>query len=483
MLGALALAACVALGLGTSAYAQDYPNRSVRIVIAFSPGGTIDVLGRILAQKLTEAWGQTVLVENRAGGSGNIGAVAAAQAAPDGYTLHLGAQSLAVNVTLSPLAGFDPVQDFEPIMLVAGAQDILLVPPNSPFKSVKDARRLRQGPSGQADLRHHQQRVEQSSRDGAAEQADRHPDAAGALHPVVAHGHRPDGGAHRPSVPDHRRPCRQRHVRPRARACGLGPRPRAASCPMCRRLLESGIKFDEEASWYALFAPKGTPKDIVAKINRDMERILALPDMKEREANLGFRMIGGPPERLSDIPQAGNHQMGRGREQPAIQVRWEVERLGMTLPSLARHRRRRALRLCRHSCERLGAELSGTVGQDHHRVFCRRHGRHAWTHRRAEAERALGSVGGGRESRRRWRQHRRGGGGASRARRLHAAFRRAIARGQRVARAGPGLRSGARLRADHAGGERAGHPDGAAELAVQDAEGAGRPRQGQSERR
>src|SRR5262245_46048488 len=94
--------------------AQSYPERPVRMIIAFPAGGTIDTLGRILAQKLNEAWGQNVVIENRAGAGGNIGAAAAAQAAPDGYTLHFGAQTLAVNVTIAPYQNLDPVKDFEP---------------------------------------------------------------------------------------------------------------------------------------------------------------------------------------------------------------------------------------------------------------------------------------------------------------------------------------------------------------------------------
>jgi tripartite-type tricarboxylate transporter receptor subunit TctC len=127
-----------ALASITPASAQSYPDRSVRIIIAFAAGGTIDTLGRIVAQKLSEAWGQSVFVENRPGASGNIGAAAAAQAPPDGYTLHLGGQVLAVNVTLAPMKGLDPVKDFEPIMWIATAQDVLMVPPQSPFRSVKD---------------------------------------------------------------------------------------------------------------------------------------------------------------------------------------------------------------------------------------------------------------------------------------------------------------------------------------------------------
>jgi tripartite-type tricarboxylate transporter receptor subunit TctC len=135
---ALIAAGLAVSGLQTNVAAQGYPERPVRLLIAFPAGGTIDTLGRILAQKLTEAWGQNVVIENRPGAGGNIGAAAAVKSAPDGYTLHLGAQTLAVNVTLQPSTEFDPVKDFEPIMLVATAQDVLLVPPNSPFRSVKE---------------------------------------------------------------------------------------------------------------------------------------------------------------------------------------------------------------------------------------------------------------------------------------------------------------------------------------------------------
>ncbi len=127
-----------ALTLTQPAGAQSYPNKPVRLVIAFPAGGSIDTLGRILAGKLSEDWGQNVVVENRPGAGGNLGAAAAAQAAPDGYTLHLGAQTLAVNVTIAPHQGFDPVRDFEPIMLVATAQDVLMVAPSAPYRTVQD---------------------------------------------------------------------------------------------------------------------------------------------------------------------------------------------------------------------------------------------------------------------------------------------------------------------------------------------------------
>jgi tripartite-type tricarboxylate transporter receptor subunit TctC len=137
-LAALVVAGGLLLAGNAIAAAQDYPNRPVKIVIAFSPSGAIDVLGRFIADHLSKMWGQQVIVENRPGGSGNIGAAAASAAPPDGYTLHFGAQTLAVNVTLSPTTAFDPVTSFEPIMLVATAQEVFTVAKQTPFMSITD---------------------------------------------------------------------------------------------------------------------------------------------------------------------------------------------------------------------------------------------------------------------------------------------------------------------------------------------------------
>src|SRR5262245_9054109 len=117
--------------------AQSYPDRPVRVLIAFPAGGSIDTLGRILAQKLSDAWGQNVVIENRPGAGGNIGAAAAAQATPDGYTLHFGAQTLAVNVTIAPYQTLDPVKDFDQIILAGTATDVLVVPLSSQFQTLR----------------------------------------------------------------------------------------------------------------------------------------------------------------------------------------------------------------------------------------------------------------------------------------------------------------------------------------------------------
>jgi len=281
-----------------SASAQAYPDRSVRIVIAFAAGGTIDTLGRIVAQKLSEAWGQSVFVENRPGASGNIGAAAAAQSPADGYTLHLGGQVLAVNVTLAPMKGLDPIKDFEPIMWIATAQDVLMVPPDSPFRSVKelvDYAKAHPGELNYASLgigsSGHLATTLFSDLAGIKVQHVPYTSFSQAVTDMIS-GRislwiTTLGGA-------------IGNIRAgKMRALAVSGRARAAQLPDVPTFNELGIGFVDESSWYALFAPRGTPKEIVAKINGDMARILSLPDMTERETTLGYRFIGGSSDQLA----------------------------------------------------------------------------------------------------------------------------------------------------------------------------------------
>lgn len=293
-----AMIAAALLGGSAGAAAQSYPERPVRVVIAFPAGGTIDTLGRIIAQKLTEAWGQNVVIENRPGAGGNIGAAAAAKSAPDGYTLHLGAQTLAVNVTLQPSTEFDPVKDFDPIMLVATAQDVLLVPPNSPFRSVKeliDYAKAHPGELNYASLgtgtSGHLATVMFSELAGIKLQHVPYTSVSQATTDVISGRiavFLPTLGGHLGNV-----------AAGRMRALAVSGTTRATQLPDVPTFNELGVKFVDETSWYALFAPKGTRKEIVAKVNAELERILALPDVREKGVTLGYRYIGGPPEKLA----------------------------------------------------------------------------------------------------------------------------------------------------------------------------------------
>jgi tripartite-type tricarboxylate transporter receptor subunit TctC len=282
------------------ASAQSWPDRSVRIIIAFAAGGTIDTLGRIVAQKLTDAWGQSVFVENRGGASGNIGAQAAAQSPPDGTTLHLGGQVLAVNVTLAPVKGFDPVRDFEPIIWIATARDVLMVPPDSPFRSVHDLIGYAKAHPGELNYASlglgssgHLASTLFGDLAGIKLQHVPYTSYSQAVTDVVsgrislwistlggAIGNIQAG---------------------KMRALAVSGHQRAAQLPDVPTFQELGIGFVDETSWYALFAPRGTSKAIVARINSDMTRILAQSDMQERAATLGFRLTGGSPDALATM--------------------------------------------------------------------------------------------------------------------------------------------------------------------------------------
>ena len=296
--GAL-LAVLVVLAPDPSA-AQAYPDRSVRMVVAFSAGGTLDTLARIMAQKLGEAWGQSVVIENRPGAGGNIGAAAAAQSAPDGYTLHFGAQSLAVNVTIAPHKGFDPVKDFDPVVLVATAQDVLMVPADSPFKTVRELIDYAKANPGKLDYA------------SAGQGSSGHlatvmfSELAGIKLQHVPYASQPQAitdimsgrislwittlGGQIGNI-------KAGKVRPLA-VSGPARSEQFLDVPTFR---ESGIGFVDETSWYGIFAPSGTPKDVVAKINADVNRILTLPEMHERATGMGFRWFGGPPDKLGDM--------------------------------------------------------------------------------------------------------------------------------------------------------------------------------------
>jgi tripartite-type tricarboxylate transporter receptor subunit TctC len=285
-------------GLQTNVAAQSYPERPVRLLIAFPAGGTIDTLGRILAQKLTEAWGQNVVIENRPGAGGNIGAAAAAKSPSDGYTLHLGAQTLAVNVTLQPSTEFDPVKDFEPIMLVATAQDVLLVPPNSPFRSVKELINYAKAHPGELNYASlgtgtsgHLATVMFAELAGIKLQHVPYTSVSQAATDVISGRiavFLPTLGGHLGNV-----------AAGRMRALAVSGTARATQLPDVPTFNELGVRFVDETSWYALFVPKGTRGDIIAKVNADVERILAMADVKEKGGTLGYRYIGGPPEKLA----------------------------------------------------------------------------------------------------------------------------------------------------------------------------------------
>lgn len=291
------LAALLVLLAIHGAAAQAYPERSVRLIVPFPAGGSIDTLARILAQKLSDLWGQSVFIENRPGAGGNIGTTVAAQAAPDGYTIAFGGQFTAANVTIAPIGGFDPRKNLDPVILVATGQDVLMVPPNSPFHSVKDlidaAKKhpdeltfasLGVGSSGHlATMLFDQvtgirlQHVPYNSFGQAMADV-----SAGRISMWLA----TLGGS------------LGQIAAGKLRALAVSGPTRAVKLPDVPTFDELGVAYGNDTSWYALFVPAGTPQPIIAKINADTLHVLADANMKERATALGFRLVGGSPEAL-----------------------------------------------------------------------------------------------------------------------------------------------------------------------------------------
>ncbi|MEW6450577.1 MAG: tripartite tricarboxylate transporter substrate-binding protein [Pseudomonadota bacterium] len=299
---ALALATVLVL-FPSAGRAQNYPDRPVRIVIAFSPAGAIDVLGRLIADKLSAMWGQQVIVENRPGAGGNIGAAAAAQSAPDGYTLHFGAQTLSTNPTLAPSTAFDPVKSFEPIMLVATSLEIFMVANATPFQSVREVIDYAKAHPGKLNYASvgigssaHLATVIFNDVNGITMQHVPYSQMSQTYADVFSGRTEVWFTTAGGSLP---------HLKSgKVRGLAVNGPARSKLVPELPTMKEAGVDMTDESSWYGFFAPKGTPKPIIDKINRDLQTVIDMPDMREKELALGYRFIGGPPEKLAEfLPQ------------------------------------------------------------------------------------------------------------------------------------------------------------------------------------
>jgi tripartite-type tricarboxylate transporter receptor subunit TctC len=291
-----ATATIIALS-GSWASAQTYPDRGIRMMIAFGSGGTIDTLGRILADKVGEKLGQSITVENRAGGAGNIGAIAASQASPDGYTIHLGAQSLGTNVTLVPTPNFDPQRDFEPVVFVAYAQDVLMVSKDGPYKTIGDLiaaakaapGKLNYSSTGLGSSGHLATVLFSQLGDFKAEHV-----------PYTSLGSAVTDlqtgrisfwiatlGGHIGNV-----------QAGAVKALAVSGAERARDIPDVPTFKEQGIALVEPSTWFGVFAPKGTPQPVIAKLNAAFNEVMAEPAMRSRLIGLGYTLVGGPPDAL-----------------------------------------------------------------------------------------------------------------------------------------------------------------------------------------
>ncbi len=294
MLIARALLSCLMAVAGTAA-AQVYPAKPIRIIVPFAPGGATDVLARTMGQKMTEAWGQQVVIDNRTGAGGNIGADAVAKAVPDGYTLLMGAIGTnAVNAFVYPKMPYDTEKDFAPITQVARVPMLLIVHPSVPVKTVKDLIALARArpnelnyASGGIGASQHLAGELFKNMTGVKMVHVAYKGASASVNDMIAGQTQLTFGDMVAFFPH----AKARRVRPVA----VTTAHRSAAVPELPTIAESGVPGYEATAWYGMFAPAGTPPDIIGKLNAEAVRILRTPDVAERVANLGAEPVASSP--------------------------------------------------------------------------------------------------------------------------------------------------------------------------------------------
>jgi tripartite-type tricarboxylate transporter receptor subunit TctC len=275
--------------------AGNYPNRPVRLLVPHAPGGPTDIMARVLGQRLTELWGQTVVVDNRAGAGGNIGTALVARANPDGYTILCNSSAFAVNVTLFRNPGYDP-KDFAPVINGGVIANILFVHPSFPATSLQElikigkVKKLSYASAGMGTTPH--LTAERLLKALAGLDITHIPyNGAGLAANAVVANEVPLGSAAVTAPAPLIRAGRLRGI-------VVTSLQRTPALPEVATAAESGFPGYEDYTWIAFFAPRGTPPAVVAKLNADISGALQVPAIKERLATLGFDFAPNTPQQF-----------------------------------------------------------------------------------------------------------------------------------------------------------------------------------------
>ena len=302
--GLTAIAATVALSLGTlQAKAQAYPTRSIKIVVPATPGGAIDVIARMVGDKLTAAMGQPVVIENKPGASNNLGTDFVAKSVPDGYTLVICASSHATNKYLFKQMPFDPVADFEPIVFTHVVPLLLAVHPAVPAKTVQElVAWIKANPdkasfasSGKGSSLHMAAELFKSMAGVTMLHVPYR--GSSAAHPDLIGG--------RTAMIFDTITAIQPHVQSGAvRAIAVTTLKRSTALPDLPTIAESGLAGYDANTWGGILAPAGTPKDVVGKLNGEINKALAAADVRAKLSASGIEIQGGTPAVFADYIKA-----------------------------------------------------------------------------------------------------------------------------------------------------------------------------------
>lgn len=294
-----------------AALAQAYPAKPVRMVVPFPAGGATDIVGRLIAQKLSEAWGQQVIVDNRGGAGGTLGSDIAAKSAPDGHTILVATSSThAIAPSLYAKLPYDPVRDFAPVTLLASATILLAVHPSVPAKNVrelitlgkKQPQALSFASSGNGGISH---LVGEHFKSMSGIQM---------LH-VPYKGDTPalvDLASGQVSLMFGTAVSFLPYVKSgRLNALAVTNPRRSPIVPAVPTVAESGLPGFEALQWFGIFAPAGTSREIVARLNGEIVKILRLPDVRDRLSGLGADVVGNTPEQFAAFQKADTAKWAR----------------------------------------------------------------------------------------------------------------------------------------------------------------------------
>ena len=278
-------------------HAQAWPSKPVRVIIPFAPGGPTDLIARIAGQKLTEILGQPMVIESRAGAGGNIGTAAVAKAAPDGYTVLITSSAYAVNVSLSPNAGYDAERDFVPVANVAKQANVIFVHPGLPAKTLAEllalakTSKLAFASPGSGTTPHLTGENLFNVTSKLDVTAIHFRGAGPAIAAVVAGEPQIGAGALSTPLP---------HIKSgRLRALAVSSAARVAALPEVPTFAEAGFPGVEDYTWIGVFLPAGTPPAIVQKLNESINQALQGTDMRERLDALAFDPVGGTSQQFA----------------------------------------------------------------------------------------------------------------------------------------------------------------------------------------
>ncbi len=292
------------------ASAQSWPQKPIRMVIPYPPGGPTGVMGRLVATKLPELLGQPVIVDNKPGASGQMGAADVAKAAPDGYTFLTNASIHVINPHVYSKPLVDPIREFTPVALIGVVPLVMVVPPMQPAKDVKEFIAWASANPGKVNF------ASASSASAQHLAGEHFKQVTGIdMQHVPYNGSGPAladlVGGHVQLMFDSL-PSSMSFIRSgKLKALGASSPKRLAVLPDVPTLIEAGVPDFDLTTWYGVWAPAGTPKDIVARMNAEIVRLVVLPDMKEKLAGLGVEASAFTPEQFAAFNRTEYERWGR----------------------------------------------------------------------------------------------------------------------------------------------------------------------------